>query len=457
MTPRLTPLKRPDAAFESLYRRHVQDVYGYALALLGSRTDAEDVTQATFLNAFRAFERGERPRKPGDWLRAIARNLFRHRVRQAARRPHEHPIRDDVTGALLDDEIEKPTAEDIVRALRTLPFNQRAALVMRELEGRGQSEIAAQLGVSVSAVETLLFRARRALREQLESSLTCGEAARAVSRQLDGALPRSERAALRAHLRACPECAAFARSARAQRGALRRLGGAPLPASLLSWSGAAGAVTAPATGVGVKLAVIAAVAVTGGSGDDAVRVLKHWTRADPTGTTRSAPPASRAPRPDATSAATGSDARAIAGSGTRVQPLPPDTDESGTARAAARPARAEAGRRRPAKHHEDHGKHKPRLKGKPPKRAPARGAIAQRVKAGEEHQLHVRRAPRPGERRAAKRAELRQRSKDGGHGSGKPRTAERGRAAKAKRHDTASPAEPSLRPAITTKAGQAGA
>src|SRR5207253_363656 len=83
-----------------------------------------------------------------------------------------------------------------------------AALVMRELEGRSYAEIADILEITPSAVETLIFRARRALREQLESSLTCGEAELAISRQLDGRLSRAEKGALRAHLRECKESGA---------------------------------------------------------------------------------------------------------------------------------------------------------------------------------------------------------------------------------------------------------
>src|SRR5205807_5460837 len=133
------------------------------------------------------------------------------------------------------------TAEDIRRALGHLAFNQRAALVMRELEGRSYVEIAEILEISSSAVETLIFRARRALREQLESSLTCGEAELAISRQLDGRLSRGEKGALRAHLRECKECAAFARRQRAQRSAIKSLAAIPVPASLTSLFGGSGA------------------------------------------------------------------------------------------------------------------------------------------------------------------------------------------------------------------------
>jgi RNA polymerase sigma-70 factor (ECF subfamily) len=257
MTPLLAQQPRPDRGFERLYKRHVGDVYRYALAVMRNPADAEDVTQTTFLNAYRAYvEKGCRPDKPQNWLIAIAHNVCRQRFRQTARRPTEVIFEDDIADAIVDEET--PSGEDIRRALGHLAFNQRAALVMRELEGRSYAEIAEILAVSTSAVETLIFRARRALREQLEGSLTCGEAEFAISRQLDGRLPRRERSQLRAHLRECSECASFARRQRAQRGALKTLALVPVPSSLTSLFGGSGA--AVGTGVAIK----AAAAVTAG-------------------------------------------------------------------------------------------------------------------------------------------------------------------------------------------------
>jgi RNA polymerase sigma factor (sigma-70 family) len=270
MTPAFALKRKPEAAFEALYRRHVHEIYRYALAVLGNDADAEDVTQTTFMNAYRAVQSGERPRKPAHWLRAIAHNVCRQRFRHDARRPREVVALDEIAGPPVHEEPEGPSATDIKRALQSLPFNQRSALVMRELEGRRQTEIAAALGLSESAVEALLFRARRGMREQLESSITCGEAERAVSRQLDRSLPRAERARLRAHLRECSECATFARQARAQRGALKSLGAVPLPASLLSWGGGG----ATSTAIGLKVAAgVAAVVVAAGAGDLGVHYL----------------------------------------------------------------------------------------------------------------------------------------------------------------------------------------
>src|SRR5881227_4016503 len=158
MTPLLAQGSRVDRSFERLYQRHVADVYHYALAVLRNPSDAEDVAQTTFLNAYRAYQRGERPQTPQNWMIAIAHNVCRQRFRQSQRRPSEVAFEDDVADTVLDDDV--PSAQDIRTALGHLAFNQRAALVMRELEGRTYNEIAEILDLSSSAVETLIFRAR---------------------------------------------------------------------------------------------------------------------------------------------------------------------------------------------------------------------------------------------------------------------------------------------------------
>src|SRR5947199_2462240 len=139
------PVLARNRAFERLYRRHVGDVYHYALALLRNPADAEDVTQTTFLNAYNAFARGTRPAKPRHWLIAITHNVCRQRFRQAARRPEEVALEED-PGTLVD-EAEGPTPQELRRALDQLSFKQRSALVLRELEGRSYREIASTLGV----------------------------------------------------------------------------------------------------------------------------------------------------------------------------------------------------------------------------------------------------------------------------------------------------------------------
>ena len=157
------PLLPRDKEFENLYRRYAKDVYHYALALMRNQADAEDVTQTTFMNAYRAYQRGEEVRRPQNWLIKIAHNVARSRYSSSTRRVREVPLDDHVEHLAMPEE-ERADVEGVLRALGRLPFNQRAALIMRELEGRSYIEIADTLDVSVPAVETLIFRARRSLR-----------------------------------------------------------------------------------------------------------------------------------------------------------------------------------------------------------------------------------------------------------------------------------------------------
>ncbi len=234
MTPMLAQRPRTDRAFERLYRQNVREVYRYALVVLRSPEDAEDVTQTTFLNAYRAYVQGDPLDSPRNRLIGIAHGLCHQRERQEARLDDAGLV-EGIDDAFPDDE--GPSATDISRALGHLSFDQRAALIMREVEGRSYAEIAEIQKVSLADVETLIFQARRALREELEGALTCHEAERAISRHLDGLLGRSERRALREHVDECGDCTSYARSQRAARTALRALANVVLPSSLSSFFG----------------------------------------------------------------------------------------------------------------------------------------------------------------------------------------------------------------------------
>jgi RNA polymerase sigma factor (sigma-70 family) len=154
-----------DRAFERLYERYVREVYRYVLAVLRNPSEAEDVTQTTFLNAYRAIQAGAEPQRPHNWLIAIAHNACRSRVRFAMRRPKEVPL-DEFVEQLTVLESERLNVRELLHALGRLPFKQRAALTMRELEGRSYPEIAENLGVTIPAVEALIARARKSLRLQ---------------------------------------------------------------------------------------------------------------------------------------------------------------------------------------------------------------------------------------------------------------------------------------------------
>jgi RNA polymerase sigma factor (sigma-70 family) len=269
--------------FDGLYRRHAATVYRYAFAVLGNHADAEDVTQQTFLNAYRAIGQGTRPRKEQNWLLRIAHNEVRRHFRRTRGKPMEVELDERLPHNGHEEERSEPTVADVLRALQHLPPLQRSALVMREFEGRPYSEIAELLNITPSALEGQLFRARRALAEHLEGALTCTDAEEAVLRRLDERLPRRVSRRLKAHLEECHSCVRFANAQKRQRALLKGLSVMPVPASLYLFrpehAAAAGVgTTAAASGAGVgatglagglfakAAAVTASAAVAGGVG-----------------------------------------------------------------------------------------------------------------------------------------------------------------------------------------------
>jgi RNA polymerase sigma factor (sigma-70 family) len=161
------PQVDPSAAAEVLYERHSERLLGYFVHQLGSRDEAEDALQTTFLNAFRGLRRGVVPVAEWPWLLTIARNVCltrwetvrRRRLHEVPRDPH---LIEESAPAVL------PSAEiPLVPALAALPEQQRRAIVLREWHGLSYREIADELDVSVGAVESLIFRARGSLAKQL--------------------------------------------------------------------------------------------------------------------------------------------------------------------------------------------------------------------------------------------------------------------------------------------------
>jgi RNA polymerase sigma factor (sigma-70 family) len=256
------------SAFDGLYRRHAATVYRYSLAVLGNHADAEDVTQTTFMNAYRALAQGVKPRKAENWLLTIAHNQIRQHFRKTLAKPMEVEFDETAAAAARDtEERDAPTVADVLRALQNLTPGQRSAIVMREFEGRSYAEMAEILGLTPSALEALLFRARRALADELEDSFTCSEAELSLSRRLDGRLARSEARRLKAHMRECPRCQRFENTQRRQRKVLKGVSLMPVPASILLFRGesaaAAGLGAGAAAGTGAGVSTVGARTGTG--------------------------------------------------------------------------------------------------------------------------------------------------------------------------------------------------
>jgi len=169
------PRPLPAEATRLLYERHSGRIFGYCLSLLGSREEAEDAVQTTFMNAQRGLGRGVVPEFELAWLFKIARNVCYNRRESSSRRRRVEAVHD--LDALQDvlatpERGVAPSVGELTRALGAIPERQRRALLLREFQGMSYEEISGELGVSVAAVETLLFRARRSVAEQLEQTGT---------------------------------------------------------------------------------------------------------------------------------------------------------------------------------------------------------------------------------------------------------------------------------------------
>ena len=161
------------AAFAALYQRYERRIYAFVYRMMGNPDDAFDLTQETFLKAFRALDRTDAELNVNAWLHRIASNacmdVLRRRQRlrwlpwDGARHERASSQReDDPEGTLLGDETQRAVA----RVLQAMSPRNRQAMILREYEGLSYQEIAAVVGLSLPAVKSLLFRARQEFRDR---------------------------------------------------------------------------------------------------------------------------------------------------------------------------------------------------------------------------------------------------------------------------------------------------
>jgi RNA polymerase sigma-70 factor (ECF subfamily) len=176
--------------FELLVQSYERKVFGTMLTILGNRQDAEDVTQETFLTAFRKLSQFQRRSSFYTWLYRIAYNLAidlqRRRGRTAKQvvssaaalnsfetHLYDPPDRHDSPS---DIAIAQETVEQVRRGLGRLDSERRSIIVMRDIDGMDYSEIAAVLDLPIGTVRSRLHRARLELRDIL-NSVGCGPTA----------------------------------------------------------------------------------------------------------------------------------------------------------------------------------------------------------------------------------------------------------------------------------------
>ena len=171
------------ASFSEAAVPHMDAVYRFALRLSGSRDEAEDLVQDTYLRAFRAWEQYAPGTRCKSWLFTICRNVFLRR-RERTQRHDEillETAQDDpraisreapVFAASRDEDPEGEFFRSIVddqvfAAIEELPHEYRLAVVLSDLEDLSYGEIAEVMGIPVGTVKSRLFRGRRQLQRRL--------------------------------------------------------------------------------------------------------------------------------------------------------------------------------------------------------------------------------------------------------------------------------------------------
>jgi RNA polymerase sigma-70 factor (ECF subfamily) len=169
-------------AFRTLIERHQRAVINVIYRAIGDAWEAEDLAQRVFVQVFRSAQRYQPTAKFTTWLFTITHNAILNERRRRARRAAESlealtaPDQPDETGVQLADAraadpsreaAERELQQKIHAAIQALPEAQRTAVILCRFEGLAYEEIATVLGCSVSAVKSLLHRARLTLKEQL--------------------------------------------------------------------------------------------------------------------------------------------------------------------------------------------------------------------------------------------------------------------------------------------------
>ena len=263
-----------EGAFEAIYDRHHAAILGFCRHMLGTREEAEDALQHTFLAAFRDLTRSTKRIELRPWLFTIARNrclsLLRMRRAQVALDDAE-PSTDGLAATVERRE----DVRELLADLAQLPADQRAALLLAELGALDHAGIAAVLGCPREKVKALVFQARSSLAASREARATpCEQIRMELATASGGALRRGP---LRRHLRACEGCRAFKAEVETQRKllalALPVVPSAALKAGVLAGAfgagahGGSGAAGAGAAGAGAAGAGAASAgAAAGGSG-----------------------------------------------------------------------------------------------------------------------------------------------------------------------------------------------
>ena len=203
-----------ERAFEVLYDRHHRGVLSFCRHMLGSREEAEDALQHTFMAAYRDLRRSGAPAALRPWLFVIARN----RCISVLRARREHPaaeVPELATDHLATEVAAREELRAVLAAVARLPDDQRAALVLAELGDVSHDDIARILDCRREQVKSYVYQARATLAtDRMAREMPCSDIREQLTEMRGGQL---RRAPLRRHLHDCDGCREFRETLRTQR------------------------------------------------------------------------------------------------------------------------------------------------------------------------------------------------------------------------------------------------
>ena len=202
-------------AYEALVSRYNARIVAFTRHMLGSKEDAEDVTQESFAAAYNAMMGDDRPINVKPWLYRIARNRSLNHMRKQTAigiDSFDHHVADH--GQSVADTVHKREEfRQLMADVQELPETQRTALLLREIDALSYEQIAEAMDTTIPSVKSLLVRARVSLAEAAEArKLTCEEVREELGEVAEGLARLSP--PVRRHLRDCDRCSAFRKSLR---------------------------------------------------------------------------------------------------------------------------------------------------------------------------------------------------------------------------------------------------
>jgi RNA polymerase sigma-70 factor (ECF subfamily) len=164
-----------------LVQKYQSRLFGLVLMMLREPADAEELTQDAFVRAYQHLDRFDDSRPLYPWLAAIAVRLAQNRLQQHVRIrrregvPLESAAEPAISAGALNGLIRDERSRDMWQAVAALPSGERTAVILYYRDEMSVGDVARALGVTAGTIKTLLFRARRHLRERVQAGAIVGE------------------------------------------------------------------------------------------------------------------------------------------------------------------------------------------------------------------------------------------------------------------------------------------